>query len=220
MATPGTVIAFASPKGGVGKTTAAVHLAALAAEQRLRVTVLDADANEGASRWIAQAVPAVHVERARSSADLLRAIPLLRTDCDLLIVDAPGSDSEATRAVLLRSDVAVICAGCSLLDLNAMQSALETLAVVRDIRGGPPRAIILPTRHASTRVAADALRAMQGCGELVAPPIPTRACIADAPGQGRTAWALDPTAAAPLRDSLTVVLDHAQGQKQRRRTRR
>ena len=48
------------------------------------MTLLDGDANEGVSRWIAQAVPKVHVERARTSAELLKAIPLLRADCEVI----------------------------------------------------------------------------------------------------------------------------------------
>lgn len=217
MGSRGRVVGFISSKGGVGKTTSAVHFAALAAATGARVTLLDADPNEGSSAWISEAAPAVHVERVRSSDQLLRAVPLLAAACDLLVVDGPGNDSDATRSCLLRVDLAVLCSGVSLLDLSALRDAIDALETVRSIRNGEPQALILPSRFGPTRVAADALASMRGVGLPVVPPVPTRAVIADAPGQRRLAWDLDSAAAEPLRITCLEILSHGKQPPQRRR---
>lgn len=217
MGSRGRVVGFVGSKGGVGKTTCAVHFAALAATVAPRVTLLDADPNEGSSAWIAEAAPAVHVERVRSSDQLLRAVPLLAAACDLLVVDGPGNDSDATRSCLLRVDLAVLCSGVSLLDLSALRDAIDALETVRDIRAGAPDAVILPSRFGQTRVAADALASMRGVGLLVVSPVPTRAVIADAPGQRRLAWDLDSAAAEPLRTTCSEILNHGKQTPQHRR---
>ena len=45
------VIAFSSPKGGAGKTTAATVLATVLAERDASVTVIDADPNKNVVDW-------------------------------------------------------------------------------------------------------------------------------------------------------------------------
>ena len=45
------VISFASPKGGVGKTTAALLLATELAQKGVGVTVIDADPEQYIERW-------------------------------------------------------------------------------------------------------------------------------------------------------------------------
>lgn len=52
-----TVIAVANQKGGVGKTTLAVHLAAYLAEQGRRVVIVDADPQGNATSWLTDGDP-------------------------------------------------------------------------------------------------------------------------------------------------------------------
>ena len=54
-----TIIAVANSKGGVGKSTTAVHLAAWLYEQGHTVTLADCDTQQSSSEWIREAMPGI-----------------------------------------------------------------------------------------------------------------------------------------------------------------
>ena len=53
------IIAIANTKGGVGKTTLAVHLAAWLHEKGYSVILADCDTQRSASEWVRQAAPGI-----------------------------------------------------------------------------------------------------------------------------------------------------------------
>ena len=95
------ILAVGSPKGGVGKTTTAVTLAALAAREfRLRTLLVDADANRSALDWTARAGDAIPVD-AVDGRDLTLLRQLRRaTGYDLAVIDLPGAREGAFDAIL------------------------------------------------------------------------------------------------------------------------
>src|SRR5262245_41568393 len=77
------VVTIANEKGGVGKTTTAVHVAAALGMAGHRVLVIDIDGQGHATDWLG--VPAAHVPTDRSSyavlvAQTALAATLLRTE--------------------------------------------------------------------------------------------------------------------------------------------
>ncbi|MGI4941869.1 MAG: ParA family protein [Janthinobacterium lividum] len=57
------VVAFASDKGGMGKSTTALNLACAAAEDRMEVAVLDLDPQASVGRWARLRKKAGHPSR-------------------------------------------------------------------------------------------------------------------------------------------------------------
>ena len=95
------VLAVGSPKGGVGKTTTAVTLAAIAARVlNLRTLLVDCDANRSALDWCAEAGDAIPVDTADGRD--LTALRRLRAaaEYDLAVVDLPGAREGAFEAIL------------------------------------------------------------------------------------------------------------------------
>ena len=68
------IIAIANSKGGVGKSTRAVHLAAWLHEQGHRVTVADCDTQQSSSEWVREAVPGVKAVRLSNPDVILNVI--------------------------------------------------------------------------------------------------------------------------------------------------
>lgn len=72
-----TIIAVANSKGGVGKSTTAVHLAAWLHEQGHSVTLADCDTQQSSSEWIREAVPGINAVRLDNPDHILNELPLL-----------------------------------------------------------------------------------------------------------------------------------------------
>lgn len=184
------IITIANSKGGVGKSTLAVHLAAWLHEQGCRVTLADCDTQQSSSEWIREAVPEVKAVRLDNPDIILNELPGLAQDADFVVADGPGSQTETSRALLLRADLAIVPCKASMLEVRALAKATEVLRQAQDIRGGVPEAIIvLSMIGLHYRLTKD----MKDAAAALSLPLATNAMIlrqiyADAPGQGAVVW--------------------------------
>jgi chromosome partitioning protein len=180
------IIVIANSKGGVGKSTISVHLAAWLHEQGHRVTLADCDTQQSSSEWVREAVPEVKAVRLDNPDVILNDLPLLNADTDYVIADGPGSQTETSRALLLRADLAIVPCKASMLEVRALAKATEVLRVSQDIRAGLPKAIIVLSMVGKNyRLTQD----MKDAAAALNLPLASRAMIlrqiyADAPGQG------------------------------------
>jgi chromosome partitioning protein len=108
---PGMKIVVAALKGGVGKTTTSIYLAALAAAARKDVLVVDADPQGSAADWIEtagdpalEAVTLVEAPTERLLAKALQAAP----DDQVVVVDSPPGNERIIGHALEQADVVVI----------------------------------------------------------------------------------------------------------------
>src|SRR5580692_8880499 len=186
----GMIIVIANSKGGVGKSTLAVHLAAWLHERGHRVTLADCDTQQSSSEWIREAVPAIKAVRLENPDVILNELPALYADTDYVIADGPGSQTETSRALLLRADLAIVPCKASMLEVRALAKATEVLRVSQDIRNGAPKAVIILSmvgkNYRLTNDMKDAAAALNL--PLASRPMILRQIYADAPGQGAVVW--------------------------------
>ena len=137
------IIVVANSKGGVGKSTLAVHLAAWLHEQGHSVTLADCDTQHSSSEWAKEAVPGRQGGPARRPRRDPRPAAGSRQQTDYVVADGPGSNTETSRALLLRRDLALVPCKASMLEVRALAQATNVLRQAQDIRGGQPRAMIV-----------------------------------------------------------------------------
>lgn len=184
------IIVVANSKGGVGKSTLAVHLAAWLSHQGHRVTLADCDMQQSSSEWIREACPEVRTVRLDNPNVILNELPALGQETDFVVADGPGSQTETSRALLLRADLAIVPCKASMLEVRALAKATDVLRQAQDIRGGLPKAVIVLSMVGKNyRLTQD----MKDAAEALSLPMASNAMIlrqiyADAPGQGAVVW--------------------------------
>lgn len=130
-----TVYAVVNTKGGVGKTTTAVHLATMLARTS-KTLLIDGDPQASAASWAAWRRDNEHATSPTTTCLTGKAI--LSEGKGLLagfahtVVDAGGRDSAGLRAALLLANVAIIPVGASNLDAAAMTDLLEIVELARE----------------------------------------------------------------------------------------
>lgn len=185
------IIALSNSKGGVGKSTLAVHLAVWWQEQGGDAALVDADAQESSSVWLREAAPHIPVFRLQTPDDILDQVPDLRRKFDFVVVDGPAGLSEVTRAILLVIDLALLPCGPSVLDLRAANDAIRVVRQAQTIRQGPPQAMLVPNKlQVQYRLSREMLETTRSLEIPTAAGLRLRQAYADAAGQGTVVWRL------------------------------
>jgi virC1 protein len=112
-------IAFAHTKGGVGKTTASIMLAAAVEKRGIPVVVYDADPQASASRWAEVAIARddpLGFEVKRVNAQFLRN--LSSDSAGWHIIDTPPGSAAEIQAAIDIADLVIVPTHPSPMDLD------------------------------------------------------------------------------------------------------
>lgn len=123
-------IAFASSKGGVGKSTSAVLLATELAGRGASVTIIDADPNQPVTRWSRKPgrPDKLAVIGGVTEETLIDTIDETARQTSFVVIDLEGSASLMVAQAMSRADLVIIPAQGSELD------AYEALKVIKFIK--------------------------------------------------------------------------------------
>ena len=131
-------VAFVSPKGGAGKTTAALLLALGLAERGLRAALIDSDINKPLMHWAS--LPGkperISVHPAPTSEDITISLrEAKRLNPDWIILDTEGSARGAMAFRLLRPRLIITPLAASQLEvIQALKAAELVRKFGRDLR--------------------------------------------------------------------------------------
>lgn len=187
-----TVIAVTNSKGGVGKSTLAVHLAVWLHEQGHRVILADCDTQHSSSEWINEACNEIETVRLKNPDEIIDELPQLAREVDFVIADGPGSNTETSRTLLLFADLAIFPCKASMLEVRALAKATKVLQQAHAVNPGRPDAVIvLSMVGRKYRLTQDMVEAATALDlPLADTPMVLRQIYADAPGQGAVVWQL------------------------------
>lgn len=153
-------IAVVNTKGGVGKTTTAVHLATLLSRQGTTL-LIDADPQASAASWAAWRREAARTPSPTTT--VLAGKAVLDEGRNLakgfvhVVIDAGGRDNAGLRSALLLAERAVVPVGASDLDAAAMTDLLEIVDLARDFNPGLDVRVLLTRVDPRTRKDADSM---------------------------------------------------------------
>ena len=187
-----TIIALINQKGGCGKSTTAVHFTYwLATKKKKKVLLVDADAQQSSSQWLSGMELSIPYKVVQTPDDLLEQIPELAQRYNLLIVDGPASLAEATRAILLRADLAIVPVQPTGVDLRSASDAVRVIRQAQSVRSGSPSAAVFLSRAVKgTKLKDEAITLLSKTPEIILlkTVIHQKQAIADSSGQSATVW--------------------------------
>ena len=123
-------ISIASAKGGCGKTTVAILLAAELALDGYKVALLDCDLNQHASAFGVKAeISDLTIIGNVTEANVLAELKKAESRQDVVLIDLPGGSSTLALKALQRSHLVLVPTQASLPDVR---DAMKTLAQIDD----------------------------------------------------------------------------------------
>ncbi len=183
-------IAIISQKGGAGKTTLALHLAAAAQDGGRVSLIIDTDPQATASQWAAwrNDVPPEVIDSPppRLAAKVEQAIG---QGAEFIVIDTPPHADSAARAAVEIADLVLIPCRPSAFDLSAIQTTAKLVQLLRK----PAFVVFTAGSPNAPRVYQEAGELVESFGTPACPiQIPDRAAFRHASAEGRTVMEYEP----------------------------
>jgi chromosome partitioning protein len=172
------IVVTAALKGGVGKTTTSVYLAAVASASRRAVTLVDADPQASSAEWIETAeddsLAKIDVVEAPTDRLLLRALDRVPAD-DVAVVDTPPGNERLLGKAVERASVVLVPTRVGGVETPRAEAVLEL------VPANVPVGLVICSARTFTRDYLDTLAAWAEYGVPVWGTVPERVAIAAGP---------------------------------------
>lgn len=192
------IIAILNQKGGVGKTTLAVHLAAALVRSGKRVLLVDADSQGSALDWSENrpenpSFPVIGLPKS----NLHKELPALSKDYDAVLIDGPPRVNEIARAAIMASDIVLIPVQPSPYDVWAAKDIVDLLREASAFKDNIKSAFVINRKIVNTAIGRDVGEALASYQlPVLKSSICQRVSFAESAAQGQTVLETEPNGSA------------------------
>jgi chromosome partitioning protein len=188
------VVSFLNQKGGVGKTTLAVHVAHALAQQGERVLLVDADPQGSALDWAAsrRGEPMFAVA-GLPRASIHKELPALAKGYDVVLIDGPPRVYDVARSAIMASDLVLIPVQPSPYDVWAAKEIVDLLHEASVFKPKLKSAFVINRKIVNTALGRDVTEALAEYPVAVFnAAICQRVALAESAAQGQTVFETSP----------------------------
>jgi chromosome partitioning protein len=201
------IIGVLNQKGGVGKTTIAVNIAACLTMRSKRVLLVDADPQGSSLAWsAAREAPPLFSVVGMAKPTLHREMPEIARDYDVVVIDGAPRVNDLGRAAILASDTILIPVQPSPYDVWAAADTVQLIREAQQFKDGLRAAFVINRKIANTAIGRDVANALE---HFNIPVLPTALCqrvlYAESAGQGLAVAEVAPNSEA-ARELAALVL--------------
>lgn len=192
------IISVLNQKGGVGKTTLSVNIAAQLAAEGKRVMLLDADPQGSSLDWAAaREVDSCFTVVGLPRATLHKEISKFVQDYDHIIIDGPPRVTDLARSAIMAADIVLIPVQPSPYDVWAAQEVVSLVDEARIYKENIKSAFVVNRKIANTAIGRDVGEALATYNtKVLESTVTQRVIFAEAAAVGKAVFEIDANGSA------------------------
>jgi len=155
------IISFLNQKGGVGKTTLAIHIADSLSRKDKKVLLVDADPQASALDWAENSDNGNRFSVVGLPKKTLRSeLRNIEADYDYIVVDGPPRVHEIAMAAIAASDLIVIPVQPSPFDVWSLKDIVDLVNEVKTINEHLKTVLVINRKIVNTAIGRDVVNAL------------------------------------------------------------